>query len=318
MTINKEDKNNPKTLRELTPNISPLTAAFIGLVGVFVLYQIGGSIITLIIFGFDLSGANVNAMRLLTIASQLLFILLPALLLTRYIYEDITTAIRFHPIKLKEVGIFLLGMVILIPLLQNYLYVQNYLIDWLAKKSEFVHSIKLALDKLDSIVEVAYNQLLNAGNIFEGILVITAVAIVPAISEESLFRGFIQTSFELKSTPFKAAIITGVFFGLYHFNPYGLVALIALGIYFSYAVYKTNSLLTSVTLHFTNNIVSVLLFFILDDPDILKSNVVNSQNILSNSIQFILLLIVFGLFILFTNNYFNNQKKSKKNDLPEL
>ena len=302
-----KNKSMEKNLDSLKPNIAPLSAAFIGLVGVFLLYQVGGSVVTLIIFGFNIDKADVNAMRLLTIASQLLFILLPALLLARYVYEDVTTAIRFRSAKIAEVGIFLLGLTILIPLLQNYLYVQNYILDWLAKKSAFVHSIKATLDKLDLIVEGAYNQLLTARNVPEGILVITAAAIVPALCEETLFRGFIQTSFELKTTPFKAALITGAFFGLYHFNPYGLLPLIALGIYFSYAVYKTNSLATSVSLHFTNNIVSVLLFFILGDSDMLKSNVVDSANIVSNSIQLILLLIVFSLFILFTIKYFNNK-----------
>jgi len=301
------NKNKTNNLKNLKPNISPLSAAFIGLIGVFILYQVGGSIITLAIFGFNFSNANVNAMRLLTIASQLLFILLPALLLSRYVYEDITTAIRFNPPKLTEIGIFIVGLAILIPLLQDYLYVQNYLLNWLAQKFSLIHSIKTGLDKLDSIVEGAYNQLLTVNNLFEGVLVVTAVAIIPAFCEEILFRGFIQTSFELKSTPFKAALITGAFFGLYHFNPYGLFPLIALGIYFSYAVYKTNSLFTSITLHFTNNIVSVLLFFILGDSDILKSNIVDSANIISNSIQFFFLLIVFILFILFTLKYFRNK-----------
>ncbi len=305
--------NNRSDLSNLQPLISPLTAALIGLIGVFVLYQIGGSVLTLIIFGFDFQNADVNAMRLMTIAGQLLFILLPALLLAKYVYSDVTTALRVRLPKKIELVYFLIGLFILIPLLQNYLYIQNFFLIKLAHSSSFFASLKETLDSLDKLLEKAYVNLLNVNNVWEGILVIFAIGITPALCEEVLFRGFIQTSLELKSTPFKGALYTAIFFGLYHFNPYGLIPLIALGFYFGYAVYSTRSIGTSVTLHFTNNFISILLFFIYGNSELLDSSVPPPKELTQISIQFLFLLIVFIAFLIFIKR--NIKKRNEENDL---
>ncbi len=300
-------------IKNLQPLISPLTAAVIGLVGVFVLYQIGGSVLTLIIFGFDIQKADVNAMRLMTMGGQILFILLPALILAKYVYTDVTTALRVRLPRKTDLLVFTIGLFILIPLLQNYLYIQNYLFVKLAASSGVFASIKETFDSLDKLVESAYGNLLGTHNIFEGTLVILVIGITPAFCEEILFRGFIQTSLELRSTPFKGALYTAIFFGLYHFNPYGLIPLILLGLYFGYAVYVTDSIATSITLHFTNNFVSILLYFIYGNSELLESSVPPPKEIGGLLIQFVLLILVFVGFIIFVNKMIN--KREEKDDL---
>ncbi len=306
-----------KPLSSLDPVVSPGVAAFIALVGVFILYQIGGSIITLIIFGFDLESANIQALRLMTIAGQVLFMLLPALMLAKYTYEDVTTAIRFHFPKLKDILIFGAGLIILIPLFQSYLYLQNYAIEQLAANSETVYQIKLLLDELDKLVESAYGDLLTASNIFEGILVILVIAVTPAICEEVLFRGMIQTSFELSTKPYTAAFLTALFFGLYHFNPYGLIPLIILGFYLSYSVIITESIFVSMILHFINNFISVILFFIFGSEEVLQTNITDNENIGTHFTEFILLATLFMIFITFIHRYYKKNKEAE-NDLPQV
>ncbi|HQI41796.1 MAG TPA: hypothetical protein PK665_11930, partial [Ignavibacteriaceae bacterium] len=63
---------------DLVFNISPVAAAFIGLAGGFFLYQIIGGFLTILIFGMNLDSVPVNDMRLMTMAGQILFLLLPA------------------------------------------------------------------------------------------------------------------------------------------------------------------------------------------------------------------------------------------------
>ncbi|MDH3269109.1 MAG: CPBP family intramembrane metalloprotease, partial [Ignavibacteria bacterium] len=72
------------------PLISPVAAAFLGLIGGFILYQFVGGLITLLIFGFDLEAAPVNGLRFMTIVGQILFIFLPALFFSKWIYGDIS------------------------------------------------------------------------------------------------------------------------------------------------------------------------------------------------------------------------------------
>ena len=70
------------------PLISPIAAAFLGLIGGFILYQFVGGLLTLLLFGFNLDAAPVNGIRLITIFGQIFFIMLPALLFSKWIYGD--------------------------------------------------------------------------------------------------------------------------------------------------------------------------------------------------------------------------------------
>lgn len=307
--LNRDDDNkNQLPGKKIYPQISPIAAAFIGLFGGFVLYQIVGALLTLIVFGFDLKNAPINGMRLMTMAGQILFILLPALIFAKWIYEDVTTIIRFKLPKLQEVLLFILGMVILTPMLQYYIAIQTYVINHLASAYPLVHSIKSSLDKLNALVDKTYGNLLTAHNAFEGILVILVVSIVPAICEEVMFRGFIQRSFEFRFKPVWAAFITAIFFGLYHFNPYGLIPLIGLGFFFGFAVYKSDSIFVSMTMHFFNNFVAIITFFIVGNQDVINTNPSSTVDLQSSIFLFLILLVLFIGVIYLIRRYYSQKK----------
>ena len=288
----------------IQPQISPIAAAFIGLIGGFILYQIVGGVITLLIFGMNLDSAPVNSVRLMTMAGQILFILLPALLFSKWFYVDVSSVIRTRIPSWKEFVLFGIGIIILTPLLQYFITVQNYLIDILAANSNFVNSIKSALDSLNDLVEKTYGNLLSANNAYEAILVVAVVAVVPAICEETMFRGFIQKSFELKIKPVWAALITAVFFGIYHFNPYGMIPLIILGFYFGFAAYMSNSILVPMGLHFTNNFIAIMVYFLAGNEDLINSTPTGDIDLNSAILMIILLtLIMIGLLMIIKKYY---------------
>jgi len=272
LIISKESDPDYDPDDDLIFQISPVAAAFIGLAGGFFLYQIVGSLLTILIFGLDLESIPVNSLRLMTMAGQILFILLPALLFAKWIYSDVGKIIRIRKPDLKELGFFTIGIVILTPLLQSYLYIQNYYLELFAKNSSFIHSVKSFFDSLNEMVEKTYSNLLSASNVFELALVVLVVAVVPALSEETMFRGFIQRSFELRYKKYYAAMITALFFSLYHFNPYGLIPLFVLGAFFGFAAYKSKTLLIPMFLHFLNNFSAVVLYHIIGDDELIKSD----------------------------------------------
>lgn len=292
------------------PTMPPAQAAVLALIAVFFIYQVGGSILTILIFGLDFQNADINALRLLTAAGQVLLILAPALIITKLVYQDVTPIIRFKLPKFSEIGIFVLGLVILIPLLESYLGIQKYVFELLAAKSGFFESIKNFLDMVDKFVEQTYFDLINPNSPFEVVLIILIVSVVPAICEEVFFRGFVQRSFEYKYKPFTASLITALFFGIYHFNPYGLVALIILGTYLGYSVYKSNSILVPVILHFINNFVAVNAFFIFGSEEFLEPTAISSDEILTVITGFFLLLLLFSGFILFVNRFYNKLEEN--------
>ena len=286
------------------PLISPIAAAFLGLIGGFLLYQIGGGLLTVLIFGIDIEAAPVNGLRLMTIAGQILFILLPALVFTKWIYRDVSSIISLKIPRLSEIAFFTLGIIILTPMLQSYLYIQNYFIDYLARNYSAINSIKSLLDSLNELIEKTFGNLLKADNLPEMLLVVIAIAIVPALSEEVMFRGFIQRSFEQKIKPFWAAFITAVFFSLYHFNPYGILPLMILGLYFGFAAYTSQSLIVPIILHFINNFSAVMLYHIIGDDELISTNVIDPEGLGSSVIYFFILLVLFAMIIFSIRRYY--------------
>lgn len=302
-------ENKPGNKSNL-PKISPITAGFIGLIGGFFLYQVVGGLLTLVVFGFDIQNAPVNSVRLMTIAGQILFMLLPSLMLAKAFYGDVTEVIRFYLPNWEEIFLFTIGLAILTPLMQYFLSIQNHYFTLWAAHSNLVHSIKVFFDRLNDLVDKTYGDLLTAKSAVDGIFVVIVAAVIPAICEEVMFRGFIQKSFEYRLKPFTAALLTAVFFGLYHFNPYALIPLIALGLYFGFAAYKSGSIFVPISLHFINNFLAVIFYFIFGDDDVINT-AVNKSFDLSSS-----LMIFGGLAVLFTgtmfliNRYYNNRMKT--------
>jgi len=290
------------------PLISPVAAAFLGLIGGFILYQFLGGLMTLLIFGFDIEAAPVNGLRLMTIVGQILFIMLPALFFSKWIYGDVSKIISLKLPNWKELVLFILGIIILTPLLQSYLYIQNYFIEKLAEASPFINSIKYLLDSLNELIEKTFGNLIHADNVPEMLLVIITISIVPAICEEVMFRGYIQRSFGFKFKPHIAAILTAVFFALYHFNPYGLIPLAIIGFYLGFAAYTSQSLVIPIIIHFLNNFFAVILYFIIGDDELFKSYVTDAAAIDANLIYFFILLFMFTALMFFIRNYYKKIK----------
>jgi len=295
---------------KIKSNISPIAAAFIGLVGGFFLYQFVGGLLSLIVFGFDLDKAPIDGLRLMTMAGQILFILLPALIFSKLIYEDVGKIIRLRIPDWTEIILFVVGIGILTPLLQSYLYIQNYYIEVWAKHSESINTLKSFFDSLNELVDKTYGNLLRASSIPELLLVVLVVAVVPAVSEEVMFRGFIQRSFELKIKPFIAAFLTAVFFSLYHFNPYGLIPLAVLGFYFGFAAYTSKTLLIPVLLHFLNNFTAVMLYYIIGSEELIKSDVSarSGEDLGFYTLVTIALTVVFVLLIVMIKKYYSQKQ----------
>ncbi len=297
--------------RNLFPMMNPVTAAFLALFGVFILYQVVGSLITLIIFGFKLENADTNAMRLMTMAGQFLFILLPAIWLAKAVYGDVSTVLRVRRIPpAKEFGFAIAGLAILTPLLQIFITLQNYVITHLAEHSALISSFKHFLDNMDKFVESSYLDILTTHNIFETSLVILVVAITPAICEEVFFRGFVQKSFELKLKPVWAISITSIFFALYHFNPYGLVSLFFLATFLGWFAYRGKSILLSMTIHFLNNLFAVVMYLIYGKDELISNPDVSNINIPEIMGEFGFLLVLFIIFFIYVRNYYKNLEES--------
>lgn len=305
MNNNSNSENDDNYEAEINPTMPTGKATFYGLIVVFFLFQFGGGILFLLIFGSDLTKANINALRLFNVAGQILFILAPAIILAKLVYvENISSILRIKIPKIKEVLIFVLGLVIIIPLLQSLIYVQNYVIQQLAGIFPFFQYLKDFADDLDKMMESTYGIILNANSIFEMIFVILVVSVTPAICEEVFFRGFTQKSLEFATKPLWAILLTSFAFALYHFNPYGMIALTALAMYLGFAAFQSKSILIPIILHFTNNFISVVSYYIWGNEELINTSIVKPEEFTLHIFSFIFLTALFFLFLFYVKkNY---------------
>ncbi|MBE6155315.1 MAG: CPBP family intramembrane metalloprotease [Firmicutes bacterium] len=100
-----------------------------------------------------------------------------------------------------------------------------------------------------------FESFLSFDNLLMSVLV---VAVLPAISEEILFRGVIFNSFQKKFGSVIAIICSALIFGIYHLNWLQSIFAFILGLMLAYTYIKTKSLVVPMILHFLNNLLAVL------------------------------------------------------------
>ncbi|MBI4535760.1 MAG: CPBP family intramembrane metalloprotease, partial [Ignavibacteriae bacterium] len=232
----------------LLQRVSPAAFAIISLCLVFFLYQVVGGIATLLLFRGEVNADNVQSIRVATLVGQLVFILLPTLILVRRRYPESRGFFRLKVPHTRELLLTTVAVFALQQLLQGYMMVQGLI--------PFPSEVQHFIDEFKKLFEETYKVLVSAYSPMEFAFVILVIAITPAISEELLFRGLVQRSLERSTSGFRAAIIAGVIFGVYHMNPFSVVPLAALGVYFGFIVYRSQNTVLAIAAHFFNNFIA--------------------------------------------------------------
>ncbi len=231
-------------------NISPVLFTFITLVTLFVTYQIVGSLAAVLLFGIKINPDNVTGYRILTAFSQIIFLLIPTLLLTKLVSSHIWEFLRYKRTSLLQIIISFIGIFSLQQILQVYLAAQELI--------PVPELFKPFLDQMKQMIEESYRLIAGSADFPELIFVIVVIALIPAFAEETLFRGMVQRTFEHSLNPKKAIIFTGIIFGLFHLNPITLIPLSIIGFYLGFLAFKSQSIFVPVSAHFFNNLLAVL------------------------------------------------------------
>ena len=87
------------------------------------------------------------------------------------------------------------------------------------------------------------------------------IALLPAVCEEILFRGYLFSAAKNRWKPIPAMILVAVVFGVFHMSLSKFFTTGLLGFVFCYVVYKTGSLALSCLMHFINNAISVVVMY---------------------------------------------------------
>lgn len=218
--------------------------------------------------------------------TQVMIICLP-FLFAYYIKTDFKKTFSLQKVNLKQIlgGILIwMGGFVLINLITQitlYLFPQN---------------MEVAEALTDAII-IKDNLVLN----------LAIVALMPAICEEIFFRGFIFTSFKVKSSSKIAIITSGILFGFMHMDFLRIIPTSILGIIFAYTVYKSESIFIAMILHFINNSIAVLVSHYPNSELVKMSSFIELDFKNLNIGKFIILICISTVFIIIGMRLFKNK-----------
>jgi membrane protease YdiL (CAAX protease family) len=145
----------------------------------------------------------------------------------------------------------------------------------LPKSLEFIEQI---LKSQEEAAAALTERFLQADNIGGLLLNIGLMALLPAFSEELSFRGTLQQIISKdqngkeQSTKVHLAIwITAFIFSAIHMQFYGFVPRMLLGAMFGYVFVWSGSLWVPITMHFVNNGLAVLVYYLMGESENTKN-----------------------------------------------
>jgi hypothetical protein len=272
---------------------SPAAFAVLCLLAIFILYQVVGGTLTFFIAGTKVTAENVMTHRVLTILGQLFFVLVPTLVFARLLDRRFSAVFPWRMPRLGETIFASLGLIFLQEVFQIYLFFQD--------RVPLPEDFRKLIDPIKQMIEEMFRTLLSAQSGPELLFVVFVVAVAPAIIEELLFRGLVQGSLERALTPARAALITGIIFGAFHFNPFEVVPLMGLGWYFSFLRMRSRSMVLPMTTHFLNNVLAVIVvYFHMDDEIVIGASGGADVNLPAIFVQ---LFLFIGLFVVSFTSY---------------
>ena len=156
--------------------LQPVSFAILSLAIVFLLYQLVAGGLTLLLFKGKVTVDNVAVVRWSTMIGQLLFILVPTLILTRLRYDRPAGFLRLRVPDYREVLLSILAVFALQQVLQGYMVLQDAI--------PLPGPLQRYVDIIRRMIEETYRVLVVARSPQEFTFVVLTVALIPAISEE--------------------------------------------------------------------------------------------------------------------------------------
>jgi uncharacterized protein len=201
----------------------------------------------------------INALKFMQLMNALGFFVLPPLLFAFLVAKN-----KFHYLCLHQSGklfFFIVVPVIMfssMPLinlmaeLNRGLELPEFMKgieEWIKSSEEKAEGITRAFLNVDDIPGLLYNLLL--------------IAVIPAIGEELLFRGALQRLIIESTKNVHIGIwIAGIVFSALHFQFYGFLPRMMMGVLFGYMLLWSGSLWVPIFAHFMNNATAVVLSFL--------------------------------------------------------
>lgn len=269
------------------------------IIGVFV-----AGVFSKLIFFFPLLDSNneIVTLYVYTISQSIFAIALPAYLIVAF-----TNAKPNFYLKIRSAdrNIHDRGINILFTILVFFLsYVFASFLATMNKGMTLPESMSGIEDAMRSMEDAALettNLLLSGESIGSLILSIVVIAGLAAVSEELFFRGAMQQFIQEKlKNEHQAVWLTALIFSIIHFQFYGFLPRLFLGLILGYLFFYTKNLWMPIVLHFLNNATVIVVNFFWRDT--MWYNKIEEITITSSYIIIALISLILTVLLFITYN----------------
>lgn len=138
----------------------------------------------------------------------------------------------------------------------------NLLADWNSRMSlpDWLKSLEDLMRQQEEAAQALTERFLQGKGIGMLLINVGLLALLPAAAEELTFRGMLQKLIPNKHV---AIWVVAIIFSAIHFQFYGFVPRMLLGAMFGYMLVWTGSLWIPMTMHFVNNAVTVVAYWVI-------------------------------------------------------
>lgn len=185
--------------------------------------------------------------------SQILFMLTPTIILAWKSQPDLFDILRLdNSPGIRQYVLGFMGILAIFFFSAGWSIIQESIIP-----EQFLQEYK----EISKAIEDSYLAILGGEDLPAYLKALLIGALIPAVCEETLYRGYLQRNLEHYISPVAAIVISGVLFGIIHFNPIGIIPLITIGLFLALSAYFSKSIALPIMLHFLNNAIVITAAF---------------------------------------------------------
>ena len=206
----------------------------------------------------DVDKTATSSLKWLQCIQSMSLFLLPALLCA-WVWDDKHRPFRWlrmdGMISWRVVGLAALVMVCAIPGINLLADLNNRIV-----LPECLSSLEQFFRQMEEEAALLTERFMQADNVWVMMINMGLMAVLPALAEEMSFRGVLQQL--LGGRRHVAIWLTAVIFSAIHMQFYGFVPRMLMGALFGYVFVWTGSLWVPIVMHFVNNGMAVLVYYI--------------------------------------------------------
>jgi membrane protease YdiL (CAAX protease family) len=196
-----------------------------------------------------------DAMKVVQVISAVIGFLLPAIVAAFMLSRKPFQLLGFSPqVKPEQVGVVVLLIVAAL--------LVSFALSYFNREIPMPADWKIRADQLEKDYNSQLAGIINLKSTGDYILALLIMAFLPALCEETLFRGGLQ-NFLTRSTgrPWVSIIIVSLIFSLVHFSYYGFLPRFFLGAVLGFIYHYSGKLWLSILAHFINNALAITVLY---------------------------------------------------------